>query len=235
MSAIPSSIPVDETQQVPCASDVNSAYLKLLPAVTKHAQIQFRRLRGIDRQDAIAEAQAAALLNLHLAHRNGKADRVTPATLAHYSVCHVRAGRHVGGSVDSTTDVMSAEAQRRGGFRVLGLRRNGDCVYDCLTDPTARVWRQVLLEDRSTPPPDQAAFRIDWSEFVGKQHDRTRTCMSLLAEGHKRCEVADRMGTTASALTQRMARVEREWDRFQGIETAKEVPVPDATAAAAVA
>ena len=64
---------------------------------------------------------------------------------------------------------------------------------------------------------DQAVFRIDWSDFLRQQHDRTRKCLALLAEGHKRCEVADRMGTTPPAVTQRMARVEREWDRFQGI------------------
>ena len=33
----------------------------------------------------------------------------------------------------------------------------------------------------------------------------------------RRCEVADHLGTTRSAVTQRMARAAREWDVFQGV------------------
>lgn len=234
MSAIPVSISPDGTQPADNSSEINSAFLKLLPVVTTHAKIKFRHLRKSDREEAIAEAQAAALINLHRANRNDKADRVTPGTLAHFSVLHVRAGRHVGGSVDSTTDVLSAAAQRRGGFRVLGLRRNGD-VYDCMHDPTAPVWRQVLLEDKSTPPSDQAAFRIDLGTFLSQQHDRTRTMLSMLAAGHKQIEVADHLGVTPSAVCQRQRRAGREWDRFQGVEAEERPACPDTAPKTAVA
>lgn len=38
----------------------------------------------------------------------------------------------------------------------------------------------------------------------------------MLAAGYKRCEVADKLGITAPAVTEKTDRVEREWDRFQG-------------------
>jgi hypothetical protein len=216
MSAIPKRVSTCN-HNPDAASSSNQVFLKLLPAVKTHAAIQFRHLNRTDREEAIAEAAASAFLNFETANRNGTSHRITPGTLAHYAVLHVWSGRHSGGSVDGKNDVMSRVAQRRHGFKVVGLPWNSEHVYDCLRDPTSPVWKQVLLEDKATPVLDQAAFRIDWSMFLGQQTDRTRSCMALLAEGHKRCEVADRMGTTPPAVTQRMARVEREWDRFQGV------------------
>jgi len=234
MSAIPRPIPNYPIQSSDSASATNAAFLQLLPAVKIHAAIQFRHLKKVDREEAIAEATAAAFVNLHQARRNGTSHRITPSTLARYAVLHVRDGRHVGGSADSKTDVMSRKAQRLRGFEVLRLPWDSQHAYACLKDPAAPVWKDVLLADQSTPVPDQAAFTIDWSMFLGQQHDRTRRCMALLAEGHKRCAVADRMGTTPPAVTQRMARVEREWNRFQGIadDEAENPAAPESCTAA---
>ena len=85
-----------------------------------------------------------------------------------------------------------------------------------MNDPAAPVWKQVLLEDKSTPVPDQAAFRIDWSDFLRQQHDRTRRILAMLAEGHKQVEVADELGTSTAAVWQRIAKAEREWESFRG-------------------
>jgi hypothetical protein len=144
--------------------------------------------------------------------------------VAHYALLHVKDGRHVGGSADSKSDVMSRKAQRRGGFKVVGLPWDSEHGYDCMNDPSSPVWKQVLLEDRSTPVPDQAAFRIDWSGFLRQQHDRTRKALALLAEGRKQVEVADRMGVTPAAVCQRIKKAEREWLAWQGIDTSTGQP-----------
>ena len=162
----------------------------------------------------MAEATAAAFVNVH--HALGNGHRLKPSMVAHYAVLHAKDGRHVGGSADSKTDVMSFKAQRLHGFKVVGLPWDSDCAYNCMTDPSAPVWKQVLLDDKSTPVPDQAAFRIDWSSFLRQQHDRTRKCLALLAEGHKQVEVADRLGVTPAAICQRVGKAEREWESFQG-------------------
>jgi predicted ArsR family transcriptional regulator len=46
------------------------------------------------------------------------------------------------------------------------------------------------------------------------QTDRTRTAAALLAAGHRRSEVADALGVSRPAITQRLARLEREWNVF---------------------
>jgi hypothetical protein len=215
MSAIPQSVSHQDDQSSATATSVNAPFLKFLPAVTTHASIKFRHMNHADREEAIAEATAAAFLNLHRATCNGRAHRIKSSTLAHYAVLHVKSGKHVGGSADSQTDVMSPRAQRRGGFRVLGLPWN-DRRVDCLRSTDAEVWRLQLRHDRRTPPPDQAAFRIDLSNFLVRQHDRTRQILALLAAGHQQTEVADRMGVTPSAVNQRVKRAGREWAQMQG-------------------
>ncbi len=82
-------------------------------------------------------------------------------------------------------------------------------AFDCLTAPDQSVWRDSLLHDRSTPPPDQAAFRIDWSRFLAGQTDRTRTAIAMLAAGYKQVEVADHLGITPPAVCQRMKTAKR--------------------------
>src|SRR6186997_2105178 len=110
-----SAIPQSETQ--PAAWQ--PGFLQLLPAVQTHAQIQFRRLPAIHREEAVQEAIAAACLTYQLAAARGKLDVVRPATLADFAVRHVRTGRHVGGSQDAAKDVLSPVCQRRRGVRVV--------------------------------------------------------------------------------------------------------------------
>jgi hypothetical protein len=164
----------------------------------------------------IAEAAAAAFVNVRQALRNGNGHRLKPMSVAHYAVLHAKDGRHVGGGTASRTDVMSRKAQRRGGFKVVGLSWDSNYAYDCMGDASASVWRQVLLEDKRTPVPDQARFRIDWSSFLRGQDDRTRGVLAKLASGYRQVEVAEHLGVTPAAVCQRVKRAEREWLLFQG-------------------
>ncbi len=194
----------------------NNGFLKFLPAVTTHASIAFRHLREADREEAIAEAVAAAFLNFASARRRGKLGVVKSSMLANYAVLHARSGKHVGGT-DAKHDVLNFKAQKAGGFVVHHLAWDDSHVYDVLRAPEV-VWRAVLLEDKNTPVPEQARFRVDFSSFMAKQQDRTRKAIALLAAGHNRSQVADMLGVTPSAVTQRMAKAEREWAAFQAEE-----------------
>ena len=194
----------------------NDAFLKLLSAVETHALIAFRHFPAADREEAVAESVAGAFVNFVSAARRGKLHVVTPATLARYGVLHTKCGSHVGGSLDGAKDVMSPRAQRRGGFRIVRLPWDDPRAYHCLKAPDQHVWRLAMMHDRRTPPPEQAAFRIDWSSFMSRQSDRTRTALAMLAAGHKQTEVADKLGVTPAAVCQRMSRARREWAVFQG-------------------
>ncbi len=218
MSAQPKHKPNHQVQAARTASTVNAAFLKYLPALETHAAIRFRGLPKTDREEAIAEARAAAFGNSRTAFRNGQADTLKPSMVAHYAVLHARGGRHVGGSQDSTSDVLSRRAQQARGFTVHRLRWDDARACDVLKTPDQEVWRLRLHHDRRTPVPDQVGFRVDFSQFMRGQHDRTRTAMAMLAAGHQQNEVADHFGITASAICQRITRARREWEAFQGAE-----------------
>jgi len=203
---------------LPLTHTTSDRFLKLLPAVQAHARNKFRKLPDVDREEAIAEATAAALLNFRIAERHGKAKSVTPGTLARFAVLHVRNGRHVGGSQDRKRDVMSKLAQRSNRFRVYSLPTRDSQSFNCMTAPDQPVWREHLLHDRRTLPSDQAAFRIDWSKFLAGQSDRTRRTLAMLAAGYKQNEVADRLGVTPAAVCQRIRKARREWQNFQEVE-----------------
>ena len=216
MSAIPTTVPPRRQPSPATADKANARFLKLLPAVQTHAAIQFRDLPDADREEAVAEATAAAFVNYDSARRRGKLHRLTPSTVAKYAVLHAKTGRHVGGPDENTTDVMSRRAQTVRGFKCHSIYDKLEGRYDCMDDPTAPVWKLLLSEHGRNPVADLACFRIDWSDYLKQQHDRTRQAISMLAEGYKRCEVADRLGTTPPAVTQRMSRAEHEWRRFEG-------------------
>ena len=201
---------------LPLTNTSSDRFLKLLPAVQAHAMNQFRYLPDADREEAIAEATAAAFLNFRIAERHNKANTVTPGTLARFAILHVRNGRHVGSSCDGKQDIMSRTTQRRYGFKVHTLPDARLHGYDCMRDPTLPVWRSVLMDDRRTPVPDQVSFRRDWSAFLSKQSDRTRTTLAMLGAGYKQNEVAERLGVTPPAICQRIKKARREWISFQG-------------------
>jgi len=217
MVSIPNITPITNpvSRSTESTDVINNAFLKFLPVIRAHATVQFGHLRDVDREEALAEATAWAYCNFRSVIRRGKAGRVTPSTIARYGVLSVKDGKHAGTGQESVNDVLSPRAQRIRGFRVVGLAWDDDRI-NCLKKSQPEVWRLRLRHDRRTPVLDQVAFRIDWSLFLSRQNDRTRRIISLLAAGNRRREVAERLGVTESALCQRLTRVRRAWERFQG-------------------
>ncbi|MFQ5501949.1 MAG: hypothetical protein ACE5EQ_06560 [Phycisphaerae bacterium] len=54
--------------------------------IQAHASVQFGHLRGVDREEALAEAMAWGYCNHRSAVSRGKAGRVTPSTIARRGV-----------------------------------------------------------------------------------------------------------------------------------------------------
>jgi len=216
-----STLPLNTTtaaSSTKAGSNPQDHFLKLLPFVQAHARNKFRNLRDADREEAVSEATAAALLNYRIAERHGKVNTVTPGTLARFAVLHVKSGRHVGGSQDRKKDVLSRSAQRRNRFRVYSLPIRDSQSFNCMTAPDQPVWREHLLHDRRTLPSDQAAFRIDWSKFLAGQSDRTRCVLAMLADGYQQNDVAERLNVTPPAICQRINKARREWRNLQEAE-----------------
>ncbi len=194
----------------------DEGFLKFLPAVRTHAGIQFRHLSKLDREEAMAEADAGAFINYKSAERRGKNHRLRPSTVATFAVLGVKDGRRCGGGRESRKDALSPWAQRAGGFQTVPLPAFEDSSFDCLRAPDQPVWKDRLLHDCRTLPSDQAAFRIDWSDFMAGQSDRSRTLIAMLAAGRKQVEVADHLGVTPPSICRRRKKALREWEVFQG-------------------
>lgn len=89
MSAITKPIPVQRQPPDKTVSATHATFLRFLPAVQTHAAIRFRDLSAVEREEAIAEATAAAFVNVHHALRNGNGHRLGPSMVAHFAVLHV--------------------------------------------------------------------------------------------------------------------------------------------------
>jgi hypothetical protein len=105
-------------------------FLDLIPIVEWHVRFAFRGRPAADREEAAAEAVAAAYASyVGLKARGKDPVRDFPSALAAYAVLHVRAGRQMGGR-NSTTDALSPLAQRKRGFRVESLHVSGGIPRD---------------------------------------------------------------------------------------------------------
>ena len=196
MSAVPQS-----------SSNWQAGFLNVLPAVQTHAQIQFRGLPAEKREQAIQEAIASACVSYQLLAAQGKLNVARPGTLAMYAVNFVRNGRHIGGRQDAAKDAMSQVAQSRHHFKTASYDR---------FEREAGEWRQVAIEDRKTPIPDLAAFRIDFAQWLKTITRRDRRIILTLAGGERTSAVANRFGISPARVSQLRRKYEQLWRTFQG-------------------
>jgi hypothetical protein len=182
------------------------AFLAMLPAIVAHARLAFRRLDPEARQDAIQEVVANAYrAYARLVHLK-KAEIAYPTVLARYAVAQYHDGRRVGNRLN-VQDVLSPYAQRRKGFTVQRLDRR---------DPESGGWMEAVVEDPKTPPPDQAAFRIDFHRWLDELPRRNRRVAECLALGNSTSQVAKRFRVSAGRVSQLRRELADEWQRYQG-------------------
>jgi hypothetical protein len=163
-------------------------FLSILPRIQTHAEIHFRHLRCPGRRDdAVQEVIALAWKwFLRLVEQQKDVTEFVSA-LADFAVRHVRSGRRLCGQ-EKGNDCMSGAAQRRHGFRVQGLplatSRSHESLYG---DPHGQdqvdAFEQYLHDDTVTPPPDQAAFRIDFPVWLSQLGQRNRKIAEDMALG----------------------------------------------------
>jgi hypothetical protein len=180
--------------------------MRFVPAIEGYARRVFRTFSPDTREEAVAEAVAAALVAYVSLVRRGREELAYPAPMAIYAVKSVLSGRHVGGSY-TTLDVMSRAAQYHHGFRVESIDRP--------TKPTHPRWREALVEHSVPTPADQAAFRIDFGDWFADQTARDRKMIDSLAAGERSSRVAEQFGLSWPRISQLRRRWRESWDRFE--------------------
>jgi hypothetical protein len=182
----------------------HAEFLSMLPAIERCARRAFEDLGVEERQEAIQAVVAYAATAYAGLFQAGRADigRATP--LARFGVKQYRAGRLVGGAVNSR-DVGSASCRLRG------------CHLEPLED-----WKEALCETRRATPADIAALRIDFNEWFRTLSSRDQRVASALARGEQTSSVAQMFKLTAGRVSQLRNQLYQSWQQFTG----EPVPAP---------
>ena len=182
-------------------------FLALLPTIERHARRFFRRFRGHRAEELVQETTALAWDWYRRLVARGKDPAAFPATLARFAARHAGAGRRLCGQ-ESSHDVLSPRAQQRHGFGVERLRLH----------PRADElpWREALTDNTQTPPPDAAAFRIDFPRWLATLSERDRRLVGAMLHGDRTGELAKRFGLSGARISQLRRAYHRAWHRFHG-------------------
>jgi hypothetical protein len=193
-------------------SQLHAGFLALLPRIFTHARITFRYLRCVHaRAEAIAETVAVAWQWYLSARQRGKDPAQCPAVFASLAVRHVRSGRCLWGQ-EPGKDVLSCLAQRRHGFSVRPWPERGS------PEP---VLLEALCDNTITPPPEQAAFRLDFPRWRRRQCHRDRQIVTALLRGERIVDEARRFGLSAARISQLRRELHQDWLRFHGENVAQ--------------
>ena len=179
-------------------------FLHIMPAVQHHAGMCFRRLPSEAREEAVAATIARAFVDYGILARQRKLARAYPYSLAEDAVRRVRAGRIIGGP-QTNRDLFNHEP------------RHLQSLTPC---DSAGSWRELVLENRRVTPADQAAFNVDFQDWLGQWPPRHRDIINTLAAGHRNHEVAVYFRITRSRISQLRRTYQQSWEQFQGIKQA---------------
>jgi hypothetical protein len=184
----------------------------ILPAVQRHAAIQFRLRRGQDRDDAIQETQAVAWQLCIQAIESGKDPASFPTVIAAYAAKRVCSGRPLTGT--SSRDVLAPTTQQRNGFEVHSLD-DESCALDC-------GWKAAVAQDsKNATPADTVAFRLDFNRWLNERLPRRdKQIVERLAVGDRTGEIAQKHQLSASRISKLRWEFYDSWQQFQGVEPA---------------
>jgi len=185
-----------------------------LPAIDNAARFAFRRRRRQDREEALAEARAAAWSAWTGLLRRGKDPLAVGVTgIANNAIRYVRNGRRVGNTTcgRGAMDVFR-KAQKARDFKVVSLDSNDQFIPGWLVG----TWKEWLACDNRVGPADEAAFRLDFSAWLASLPEKKRWVAELLAEGHEGHVVARLVGIAQSRVSQLRGELEASWRQFQG-------------------
>jgi hypothetical protein len=182
-----------------------------LAAVDNAAKYAFRRMRRQDREEALAEARAAAWSAWAGLVRKGKDPvKVGVTGIANNAVRNVRQGRRIG---NTTCGRGAMDVQHPRVRRALGLRV---ASFEEVAGPPPGTWQDWLVADRRIGPADLACFRLDFAAWLGGMPEKKRQVAELLAEGHEAGLVARIAGVSPARVSQLRHELESNWGVFQG-------------------
>src|SRR5262245_14138871 len=199
------------TVNAPTAEALHRRFLEIVPAIERHGRVYFRHLRCWHRlREALAEMVALAWKWFLRLTEQGKDAAAFPATLAAFAARAVRSGRRLCGQ-EKSKDVLSPRAQQRKHFAVQTLPDQ-----DSGGDDNGTI--EALRDNTKSPPDEQAAFRIDFPDWLRRQGDRNGRIAWDMALGERTQELAGKYGTSQARISQLRREFKADWERFTGAD-----------------
>jgi len=198
-------------------------FLALLPKIERCARFYFRHITcSTRRTDRVAETVGLCWQWFVRLAKRGRDAAEFVTTLVALAARAVNSGRRVV-KQESAVDVMSNVAQRRHGFSVESLpistRRSQESIYALVKgQEELDAYEERLRANSVTPPPDAAAFRMDFPRFLGKMSERDRALAMFLSLGHSATMAATKFGLSCGRVTQLRQKWHENWRLFQGEE-----------------
>jgi hypothetical protein len=188
---------------------LQARFLELLPRIEGHARSRFRHLRCPGRRaDAVAETIAVSWRWYVRLSARGRDAAPFVGALALLAARHVRAGRRLCGQ-EKSKDALSALAQQRHGFAAQALPAHE-------TSGAGNEALDALRDNAVTPPPEQAAFRIDYPAWLARLAQRDRTIAREMALSRSTKELASEHGLSQGRVSQLRRELHASWRRFHG-------------------
>jgi hypothetical protein len=215
----------------PTPDALHAAFLTILPRIQLHGEISFRGMKCPEsRSEAVAETVALAWKWFTRMAQKGKDATQFPAALATFAARAVQSGRRLCGQ-EKARDVLSPRAQKRHGFQVEPLPASTRSPRERRSAPGGQkeqdVFEQRLADNTRTPPCDQAAFRIDFKNWLATRTDRDRRIIEDMAVGERTQDLARKHGVSQGRVSQLRREFHSDWERFCG-----ELPGAERTAVA---
>lgn len=209
------------SNNAPRSNSLHTTFLGLVPRIENHARIYFAYIRCADgREDKVAETVALAWRWYVRLARRGK--DVTQFTMAFIFLVAraVKSGRRLCGQ-ERAKDVMNPFTQRRHGFAVESLPLSTRMPFERVYGGGNSQRKQNVIEERLhdntvTPPPDQAAFRIDFPAWLESLTSRERRMIRAMMLNERTSDLAKKFEVSPARISQLRRQFHDDWHRFVG-------------------
>jgi hypothetical protein len=201
--------------------DLHAAFLHLLPRLQRHCQIYFRHVAcPATRDDRIADTVALAWRWFLRLHERGKNIDTFPMAFIFLVARAVQSGRRLCGQHESK-DVMNPITQKRHHFRVESLPVSTRTAQESLSSrPGGQrlhdVFEERLVDNRVTPPDEQAIFRIDFTSWLESLTPRERRIIEAMAANERTKDISKAFSLSEGRISQLRREFHDGWQRFCG-------------------
>jgi hypothetical protein len=183
---------------------IQRRFLELLPNIERYARWAFRGMNVERREEALQDVRAHAWRAYRRLADLDREEVAYAGALARFAVAQFRDGRRVGTPINSR-DVCSPQRKRSTGIRVYHFGIPGR---------HAQVWEEGLVDNTTSPIPDQVAFRIDFPRWLATHSPRDRRIAEELMVGNRPLDVARSFGISPGRVSQIRRALAASWSQF---------------------